>query len=124
MLNCIIIKSIVLYLLIYITADVFIPMNTNIVLQMLTLNVVSIAMSVYVTPWILVPIVPVVILFCLMKMMSNIPVRQIKRIENITRSPLISHVNVTSQNLISIVAYRQQHRFYDKYDYFIIFVYL
>ena len=91
-------------------------MNTDVFLYLSTFILVSIAMEVYVTPWVLGVLVPVVCVFGLMKMMSNIAIRQIKRIENITRSPLISHVNVTSQGLSTIVGYKQHRRFYDKYD--------
>ena len=100
------------------TGDVFIPTNTNAILFITTLAFVSIAMAVYVTPWILIPLIPVVSVFSLIKMMSNVSIRQLKRIENTTRSPLISHVNVTSQGLSTIVGYKQQHRFFDKYDWF------
>ena len=91
-------------------------MDINVFLGIASVTLVSIAMSVYVTPWILVALVPVVSVFSLMKIISNVSVRQLKRIENTTRSPLLSHVNVTSQGLSTIVGYKQQRRFYDRYD--------
>ncbi|XP_060552552.1 ATP-binding cassette sub-family C member 5-like [Ruditapes philippinarum] len=93
--------------------DVFIPQFTNTLLQILSLVILSVAMAAYIIPWILIAIVPVVIVFYIMKQISTVSVRQLKRLENISRSPLISHVNVTSQGLSTIVAYRQQERFFD-----------
>ncbi|XP_053398618.1 ATP-binding cassette sub-family C member 5-like isoform X2 [Mercenaria mercenaria] len=94
--------------------DVFIPQVTNSFLQIFTLVLLSVAMSAFITPWILIAIVPMVIVFYIMKQISTVSVRQLKRLENISRSPLISHVNVTSQGLPTIVAYRQQERFFEK----------
>ncbi|XP_060566083.1 ATP-binding cassette sub-family C member 5-like, partial [Ruditapes philippinarum] len=94
--------------------DVFIPQFTNTLLQILSLVILSVAMAAYIIPWILIAIVPVVIVFYIMKQISTVSVRQLKRLENISRSPLISHVNVTSQGLSTIVAYRQQERFFDR----------
>lgn len=98
----------------YHIGDVFIPQVTNSFLQIFTLVILSVAMAAYVIPWILIAIVPIVIVFYIMKQISTVSVRQLKRLENISRSPLISHVNVTSQGLATIVAYRQQDRFFEK----------
>ena len=90
----------------------------NALLQILTLVILSTVMSAIVTPWILFAAVPVVIVFYLMKKISTVSIRQLKRLENIARSPLLSHVNVTSQGLPTIVAYGQQDRFFETYDSF------
>ena len=87
----------------------------NALLQILTLVILSTAMSAYVTPWFLIAAVPVVIVFYLMKNISTVSIRQLKRLENIARSPLLSHVNATSQGLSTIVAYGQQNRFFETY---------
>ncbi|WAR00010.1 MRP5-like protein [Mya arenaria] len=94
--------------------DVFLPQVTNSLLRILSLTLVSIALSAYITPWILIGVVPVVIVFYIMKQISTVTIRQLKRLENITRSPLISHVNTTSQGLTTIVGYEQQERFYER----------
>ena len=97
----------------FIAGDVFIPQMINALLQILTLVILSTAMSAYVTPWFLIAAVPVVIVFYLMKNISTVSIRQLKRLENIARSPLLSHVNATSQGLSTIVAYGQQNRFFE-----------
>ncbi|KAH3835361.1 hypothetical protein DPMN_108710 [Dreissena polymorpha] len=94
--------------------DVFIPQVTNQLVRILSLTIVSIGTATYVTPWLLIAVVPVVAVFYVMKQVSTVSVRQLKRLENITRSPLISNVNVTSQGLSTIVAYRQQDRFFKR----------
>ena len=94
------------------TGDVFIPQMTNGLLQIMTLVILSTAMSAVITPWILIAVVPVVIVFSLMKKISTVSIRQLKRLENIARSPLLSHVNATSQGLPTIVTYGQQDRFF------------
>lgn len=92
----------------------FIPQVTNGLLRILTLVIVSVALSGVITPWFLIAVVPTVGVFYLLKKMSSVSIRQIKRLENVVRSPLISHVNVTSQGISTIVAYGQQDRFYEK----------
>ena len=99
-----------------IAGDVFIPQIINGLLQILTLVVLSTVMSAIITPWILIAVLPVVIVFYLMKKISNVSIRQLKRLENIARSPLLSHVNATSQGLPTIVAYGQQDRFFETYE--------
>lgn len=94
--------------------DVFIPQVTQSLLQILALVVLSTALTAFITPWIMIAVVPIFILFYIMKQISTAAIRQLKRLENITRSPLISHVNVTSAGLSTIVAYNQQDRFVEK----------
>ena len=94
--------------------DVFIPQVTNSLLQILCLVLLSFAMASYITPWILIAIVPIIFVFYLMKAISTVSIRQLKRLENVVRSPLISHINVTSQGLPTITAYGQQDTFYEK----------
>ncbi|WAR00011.1 MRP1-like protein [Mya arenaria] len=85
--------------------DVFLPQVTNSLLRIHNLTLVSIALSAYITPWILIEVVPVVIVFYIMKQISTVAITKLKRLENISRSPLISHRSF---------GHKQQERFYDR----------
>ena len=91
----------------------FIPQVTDTVLYMLALCFLSIGLTSAVVPWILIAVAVLIAVFYLMKKISTVAIRNLKRLENVSRSPLLSHVNSTTQGIASIVAYRQQDRFFD-----------
>ncbi|CAC5382413.1 ABCC5 [Mytilus coruscus] len=92
-------------------ADVFLPQLIDSLLQLLNTIALSLLTTAIVLPWILIAIVPVAILFAILKNISNTSVRQLKRVENVTRSPLLAHVNTTAQGLFTIVPFNQQKQF-------------
>ncbi|XP_061163776.1 ATP-binding cassette sub-family C member 5-like [Saccostrea echinata] len=89
-------------------ADVFLPQLQDTLFQVSTSIVVSLVSAVVIMPWIGIAIVPVAIFFYIFKIVSSVSVRQFKRFENITRSPLLSHVNTSAQGLSTIVSFQQQ----------------
>ena len=91
--------------------DVFLPQIVSFCLRMMTSILLALAFSAYVTPYVLVGVIPLVIAFYVMRKLSSVAIRQLKRLENVTRSPLIAHANVTLQGLPTIVAYGQQQHF-------------
>jgi ABC-type multidrug transport system fused ATPase/permease subunit len=99
----------------YLTADVFLPQLIDTMMQLLNTIVLSLLSTAIVLPWVLIAMVPVAILFAFLKNISNTSIRQLKRVENVTRSPLLAHVNTTSQGLHTIVPFNQQQKFIDRY---------
>lgn len=65
----------------------------------------------YITPWVLIGVAPLIVVFYIMRQVSSVTIRQLKRLENVARSPLIAHVNISSQGLATIVAYGQEEQF-------------
>ncbi|KAK3610659.1 hypothetical protein CHS0354_028038 [Potamilus streckersoni] len=94
-------------------ADVFLPQLIHALFQIMNQSVLSILLTVYYVPWILVAAVPVVALFWVMKSIMAVSTRQLKRLENVSRSPLLSHVTTSAQGLSAIVTYKQEQRFYE-----------
>ncbi|XP_052077881.1 ATP-binding cassette sub-family C member 5-like [Mytilus californianus] len=92
-------------------ADVFLPQLIDSLMQLLNTIALSLLTTAIVLPWILIAMVPVAILFAILKNISNTSVRQLKRVENVTRSPLLAHVNTTAQGLFTIVPFNQQKQF-------------
>lgn len=99
----------------FFTADVYIPQNAYLLLRLGSIIVLAIGLAAYVTPWILLGVLPMLIMLGIMKTLSAVTVRQLKRLENIARSPLVSHVNVTAQGLPTIVAFGQENHFYKRF---------
>ena len=88
----------------------------TILVRFIALFIIAIVLAAYITPWIIIGIVPMGIVFYIMKQVSAVAMRALKRLENVSRSPLIGHVNVTSQGLATIVSYDQQKNFYKRYE--------
>lgn len=62
-------------------------------------------------PYFLIVLFVMVVLFGLMNVVYRKVVRAIKRVENVTRSPVYSHLTATAQGLITIRSYDKQELF-------------
>ncbi|XP_078324316.1 ATP-binding cassette sub-family C member 5-like [Crassostrea virginica] len=89
-------------------ADVYLPQLQDTFFQVLNSVVISLISAIVILPWIAIAVVPVSIFFYFFKFVSSVSVRQFKRLENITRSPLISHMCTSAQGLSTIVTFKQQ----------------
>ncbi|XP_041438363.1 ATP-binding cassette sub-family C member 4 isoform X2 [Xenopus laevis] len=78
------------------------------------LGVIAVAVSVI--PWILVPLLPLVIVFYFLRRYFLDTSRDIKRLESTTRSPVFSHLSSSLQGLWTIRAFRSEKRFQDLFD--------
>ncbi|KAL3879125.1 hypothetical protein ACJMK2_031436 [Sinanodonta woodiana] len=96
-------------------ADVFLPQSIHALFQIINQNVLSMLLTVYYVPWILIAAVPIVAVYWVMKSIMAVSTRQLKRLENVSRSPLLSHVTASAQGLSAIVTYKQEQRFYETY---------
>ncbi|XP_047432401.1 ATP-binding cassette sub-family C member 4-like [Mugil cephalus] len=75
-----------------------------------------IAVSASVIPWILLPVVPLFILFLFLRRYFLQTSRAVKRLEATTRSPVFSHLSSSLQGLWTIRAFGAEERFQKAFD--------
>ncbi|XP_070850344.1 ATP-binding cassette sub-family C member 4-like [Chaetodon trifascialis] len=75
-----------------------------------------IAVSVSVIPWILIPVVPLLLFFLYLRRYFLRTSRGIKRLESTTRSPVFSHLSSSLQGLWTIRAFGAEERFQKAFD--------
>ncbi|KAJ8389751.1 hypothetical protein AAFF_G00114570 [Aldrovandia affinis] len=78
------------------------------------LGVIAVATSVI--PWILIPVLPLLIVFLILRRYFLQTSRDIKRLESTTRSPVFSHLSSSLQGLWTIRAFRAERRFQETFD--------
>ncbi|XP_034145727.1 multidrug resistance-associated protein 4 [Esox lucius] len=78
------------------------------------IGVIAVAASVI--PWILIPLVPLVIVFLFLRRYFLQTSRDVKRLEATTRSPVFSHLSSSLQGLWTIRAFRAEERFQTVFD--------
>ncbi|XP_006832064.1 PREDICTED: multidrug resistance-associated protein 4 [Chrysochloris asiatica] len=75
-----------------------------------------VAVAVAVIPWVAVPLVPLGIIFFVLRRYFLETSRDVKRLESTTRSPVFSHLSSSLQGLWTIRAYRAEERFQELFD--------
>ncbi|XP_026788988.1 multidrug resistance-associated protein 4 isoform X5 [Pangasianodon hypophthalmus] len=75
-----------------------------------------IAVATSVIPWILIPVLPLLIVFLFLRRYFLQTSRDIKRLEATTRSPVFSHLSSTLQGLSTIRAFKAEERFQQTFD--------
>ncbi|XP_009948351.1 PREDICTED: multidrug resistance-associated protein 4-like, partial [Leptosomus discolor] len=88
----------------------------SIVLQTLLQIFGVVAVAVAVIPWILIPLVPLFIIFIFLRRYFLDTSRDIKRLESTTRSPVFSHLSSSLQGLWTIRALKAEERFQKLFD--------
>ncbi|XP_032258645.1 multidrug resistance-associated protein 4 isoform X3 [Phoca vitulina] len=78
------------------------------------LGVVGVAVAVI--PWIAIPLIPLGILFFVLRRYFLETSRDVKRLESTTRSPVFSHLSCSLQGLWTIRAYKTEERFQELFD--------
>ncbi|XP_021104693.1 multidrug resistance-associated protein 4 isoform X2 [Heterocephalus glaber] len=84
--------------------------------QVLLLVISMVAVAVAVIPWIAVPIIPLAIIFFILRRYFLETSRDVKRLESATRSPVFSHLSSSLQGLWTIRAYRAEERCQELFD--------
>lgn len=94
--------------------DVRLPMNVEIFLTNVLQVLAAIAMIGYVSPWFLLAVAPLGMLFFLLMIIFHVCVCELKCLDNVTRSPVISHMTASIQGLACIHAYHKSQEFMQK----------
>ncbi|CAG2238338.1 ABCC4 [Mytilus edulis] len=69
-----------------------------------------------VLPWVFIPLIPIGILFVVVRRYYIMTSRHIKRLEGTTRSPVFSHLSASLQGLHTIRAFGVQDKFQEEFD--------
>jgi len=91
--------------------DNFLPKNVANCLQTLFRTIGPIIFICIKIPYYTIMAVIQVVFMYLLSIIYRKVVRAVKRIDNVTRSPIYSHITATMQGLVSIRAYRHQNEF-------------
>ncbi|XP_032446805.1 ATP-binding cassette sub-family C member 5 isoform X1 [Xiphophorus hellerii] len=90
-------------------AEMFIQ---NVILVFFCLGVIS-----YVFPWFLVAVGPLVLGFAALHSVSKVFIRELKRLDNLTMSPFMSHITSSIQGLTTLQAYDRGQDFLRRYQF-------
>lgn len=96
--------------------DDLLPLTFLDFIQTLLLVVSVIAVAAAVIPWILIPLVPLSVVFLVLRRYFLETSRDVKRLESTTRSPVFSHLSSSLQGLWTIRAYKAEERCQELFD--------
>ncbi|XP_039899332.1 multidrug resistance-associated protein 5 [Simochromis diagramma] len=83
----------------------------NVILVFFCLGVIS-----CVFPWFLVAVGPLVLLFAVLHSISRVFIRELKRLDNVTMSPFMSHITSSIHGLATLQAYDRGRDFLHRYQ--------
>ncbi|KAL3847028.1 hypothetical protein ACJMK2_017964 [Sinanodonta woodiana] len=95
--------------------DVRLPNTAEIMLQNSLLIIFATVMICYVTPWFLIALVPLSICFVVIRNVFAVGMRDLKRQDSITKSPVLSLATATVQGIFTIDAYKRGQHFQKKF---------
>ena len=98
----------------YSTVDVSLPMIVELFLNNVLQVIAAVAVIAYVSPWFLIAVVPLAFMFFFLMSLFHTCSHQLKNLDNVTRSPVLSHATTSVQGVSTIHAYGQATHFVKK----------
>lgn len=95
--------------------DVLLPINFELALQVFLMVSFAMLTIIVVFPWFLIALLPIGVVFFLILRFYRKGVHDLKRLENVTRSPWFSHISSTTLGLSTIHAYDKTDEFVIKF---------
>ncbi|GIY19081.1 multidrug resistance-associated protein 5 [Caerostris extrusa] len=95
--------------------DTQVPSVMVILLQRYSSLVLTLLLVVIVYHWFAIPLVVLGAIFLFLQKLFKSTMRDLKRFENVSRSPVFSHVAATVKGLSTIRAYEKQEDFFDRF---------
>ncbi|XP_043243521.1 multidrug resistance-associated protein 5-like isoform X2 [Amphibalanus amphitrite] len=95
--------------------DVRLPFTTETFLQNSLMILTSLFFVAMVFPWFLVPLAVIAAVFLFVRAVFSVGVRDLKRLENVTRAPTYSHVITTVNGLATIHAFGKEREFINRF---------
>ncbi|PVD18522.1 hypothetical protein C0Q70_21071 [Pomacea canaliculata] len=95
--------------------DVRLPMNSETFISNIMHVFFSLALISYVAPYFLIALLPLLVIFVIIYKIFSRNMRDLKRLDMVLRSPLLSHVTATVQGISTIYAYRKTDDFLKKF---------
>ena len=89
-----------------------IPMQLRSFLSCIAMIIGTFTVVTIITPYFLIPLVPILIIYAFLQIYFTRTRRQVKRLESIAKSPIFSHFTETIQGATTIRAFNQKQRFY------------
>lgn len=102
------------YLVICSKVDCRLPTSTEVLLQNIIIVAISIVFIVYAIPWFVIALAILAIAFAMFTRVFRGALRDLKRLENVSRSPIYSHVAATVTGLSTVHAFRKEREFISK----------
>ncbi|XP_007666157.2 multidrug resistance-associated protein 4 isoform X2 [Ornithorhynchus anatinus] len=96
--------------------DDLLPLTFLDFIQTLLMMIGVVAVAVAVIPWVVFPLIPLSIVFIILRRYFLETSRNVKRLESTTRSPVFSHLSTSLQGLWTIRAYKAEERFQEMFD--------
>ncbi|XP_041046050.1 ATP-binding cassette sub-family C member 9-like [Carcharodon carcharias] len=96
------------------TIDDQIPSNLERLLWHIMMCLSAIVINIIVTPFFLLPVIPLLVLYYFLQMYFRASSRELQRLDSITKSPVFSHFSETLGGLTTIRAYRHEDKFFQQ----------
>ncbi|XP_067836532.1 ATP-binding cassette sub-family C member 9-like isoform X2 [Heptranchias perlo] len=96
------------------TIDDQIPSNLERLMWHIVMCLSAIVINVIVTPFFLLPVIPLLVLYYFLQMFFRASARELQRLDSITKSPVFAHFSETLGGLTTIRAYRREDKFFQQ----------